>query len=177
VFVGVTGWLIAMFYAVVSCAEGLQRFFWGIVEVAVTGLWALFWMAGSAAFAADQRCKIDDILDPFTSLCKTFVASEAFGWMSFLVTIPSLALAIVDWRRGEVRRGWGQRVRGPADGSLEWARRLGRQAASRASAGGPRGPRYAGTRSLAPFDTARVPPRRASAATATKVAGALSLPA
>jgi hypothetical protein len=116
VFVGVTGWLIAMFYAIVSCAEGLQRFFWGIVEVAVTGLWVLFWMAGSAAFAADQRCKIDDILDPFTSVCKTFVASEAFGWMSFLTWIPSLALAIVDWRRGEVwrlcgRQGGGVRLR------------------------------------------------------------------
>jgi hypothetical protein len=28
VFTGVLGWLIAMFYAVVSCSEGLQRTFW-----------------------------------------------------------------------------------------------------------------------------------------------------
>jgi hypothetical protein len=28
VFVGVTGWLLSMLYAAVSCAEGLQRMFW-----------------------------------------------------------------------------------------------------------------------------------------------------
>ncbi|GBF94140.1 hypothetical protein Rsub_07127 [Raphidocelis subcapitata] len=102
VFVGVTGWLISMLYAVVSCVEGLQRVLWGIVEAGLNALWVLFWMAGGAAFAADGRCKPSQLsLDtPFTE-CNAFLASEAFAWMSFLLWVPSLALAVVDWRRGE----------------------------------------------------------------------------
>lgn len=102
VFVGVTGWLLAMLYAVVSCVERLQRVLWGVVEVAINGLWVLFWLSGGAAYAADGRCKPSqlDLGTPFTE-CNAFLASEAFAWMSLLMWVPSLALSVVDWRRGE----------------------------------------------------------------------------
>ena len=102
VFTGVTAWLIALLYAAVSCVEGLQRRMWGIVEVAITSLWAVFWLAAAAALTADGRCKPSQLStdSPFAD-CNAFLAAEAFSWMSLLTWLPSLAMAVVEWRRGE----------------------------------------------------------------------------
>lgn len=82
VFTGVTAWIIAMFYAVVSCSEGLQRTFWGVVEVAVNAVWTVFWLAAAASYSSFKQCKPSqiDILEPFTE-CGGWLASEAFAWM------------------------------------------------------------------------------------------------
>lgn len=102
VFTGVVGWLLAMLYAVVSCVEGLQRTFWGIVEVATSALWVVFWLAAAAALTADRRCKPSQLstATPFTE-CNAWLAATAFAWMSLLLWIPSLGMAVVEWRRGE----------------------------------------------------------------------------
>lgn len=102
VFVGVVGWLLAILYAVTSCVEGLQRKLWGIVEVVISALWTLFWLSAAAALAADHRCKPSQLSTkaPFTE-CNAWLAAQAFAWMSLLLWIPSLAMAVVEWRRGE----------------------------------------------------------------------------
>ncbi|KAI8472670.1 MAG: membrane-associating domain-containing protein [Monoraphidium minutum] len=110
VFVGVTAWLISMFYAIVSCSEGLQRTFWGAVEVGVNTVWVVFWLAAGAAYAAYAKCKPSQIdLDTPFAYCNAILASEAFAWMSFLLWVPSLALSVVDMRRGEGITGGGKR--------------------------------------------------------------------
>jgi hypothetical protein len=104
VFVGTTAWLVSMFYAVVSCSEGLQRTFWGIVEVGLNAVYVVFWMAAAAAYAAFAKCKpsaIDIYAEKPFNECNAFLASQAFAWMSWLLWIPSLAISVVDMRRGE----------------------------------------------------------------------------
>lgn len=105
-----TAWLISMFYAVVSCSEGLQRTFWGAVEVLINTIWVVFWLAAGAAYAAFAPCKPSqiDTADVFTE-CNAFLASESFAWMSWLLWIPSLAISVVDMRRGEGITGGGKR--------------------------------------------------------------------
>lgn len=103
VFTGVTGWLIAMLYTAVTCVEALQKVLMGIVEVVITAVWCIFWMAAAASFAAYAPCKSPTQLDtenPFSG-CNAFLASQAFAWMSLLLWIASLAIAVVDTRRGE----------------------------------------------------------------------------
>jgi hypothetical protein len=102
VFTGVFAWLLAILYSVVSCVEALQRKLWGIPEMVVNSVWVLFWMAAAAAFAADGRCKPSqlDVQAPFTE-CNAFLAAEAFAWMSFFAWVPSLAISVIDWRRGQ----------------------------------------------------------------------------
>jgi len=102
VFTGVVAWLISILYAVVSCVEALQRKLWGLPEMVVSSIWVLFWLCAAAAFAADGRCKPSQVSTetPFTN-CNAFIAAQAFAWMSLLLWIPSLALAVVDWRRGQ----------------------------------------------------------------------------
>lgn len=114
VFVGVTAWLLAMFYAVVSCSEGLQRTFWGAVEVAVNAVWVVFFLAAAASYASFKACKPSqiDITEPFTE-CGGWLASEAFAWMRCVAFV---------WGGcgggcggGGARRGtYGKRAPGPA---------------------------------------------------------------
>lgn len=105
-----TAWLLAMFYAVVSCSEGLQRTFWGAVEVGVNAIWTVFWLAAAASYANFKSCKPSqiDIMEPFTE-CGGWLASEAFAWMSWLLWMPSLVISIIDMRRGEGITGGGKR--------------------------------------------------------------------
>jgi hypothetical protein len=161
VFTGVTGWLIAVFYAVVSCSEasgmgmggggwgwgmggrrcapapspplrarppgapppnphpprcspaqGLQRTFWGAVEVAINAVWTVFWLAAAGAYAAFTRCRtptVDDYIAKPTYECGAFLASQAFAWLSLLLWVPSLVISIFDVRRGEGVTGSGKR--------------------------------------------------------------------
>ena len=99
-----------MFYAAVSCSEGLQRTFWGVVEAVVNSVWTVFFLAAAGAYAADGRCKPSDvdITSPFTE-CGAFVASQAFAWLSLLLWLPTLVISIVDTRRGEGLTGGGKR--------------------------------------------------------------------
>ena len=98
IFTGVTAFLLALFYSVVSCVEGLQRTFWGIIEVVINALWVIFWMAGAGSFAAYSGCKPDI---QAMNECDKLYASQAFAWLSWLLWIGSLVISVVDWRRGE----------------------------------------------------------------------------
>jgi hypothetical protein len=98
VFTGVTAFIIAIFYSVVSCVEGLQRTFWGIIEVVINAIWVIFWMAGAGSFAAYAGCKPDMQL---INECDKLYASQAFAWLSWLLWVGSLIISVVDWRRGE----------------------------------------------------------------------------
>lgn len=101
VFTGVTAWLISILYIVVSFREGLQRVFMGIVEVVVSSLWLLFFLAAAASYTAFAECRIKDVqLREFTE-CNAFLTSEATAWLSVLVWAPSVALAVIDLRNGE----------------------------------------------------------------------------
>jgi hypothetical protein len=73
-------------------------------------VWALFWMAAAAAYAADQRCKPSQI-DPSNpwGFCTQLLTSQGCAWLSWLLWMGSLALAVVDWRRGEGLGGGGVR--------------------------------------------------------------------
>lgn len=101
VFTGVTGFLIAIFYAIVCCVEGLKRTFSGVAEVFVNALWVVFWVAAAASFAAYQPCKPKNIQVDVFSKCDVFLASEAFAWLSWFLWIASLGISIVEMRRGE----------------------------------------------------------------------------
>jgi hypothetical protein len=80
------------------------------VEVAVNVLWVIFWMSAAGAYAAFEKCKPSqiDVLEPF-AYCNAILASQAFAWMSWLLWIPSLAISVVDMRRGEGITGGGKR--------------------------------------------------------------------
>ncbi|KAI8473010.1 MAG: marvel domain-containing protein [Monoraphidium minutum] len=107
VFTGVTAWLLAMLYAAVHCVERLQRPLWGVVEVALNSIWVVFWLAASAAYAAFPECKASQAEFRTFNECNAFLASQAFGWMSLILWIPSLALSILDMKRGEGVTGGG----------------------------------------------------------------------
>jgi hypothetical protein len=109
VFTGVMGFLIAIFYAIVSCVEGLKRTFSGVVEVFVSALWVIFWLAAAASFAAFQPCKVKDANLREIDQCSTFLASQAFAWLSWLLWMGSLLIAIVDMRQGEGLTGGAKR--------------------------------------------------------------------
>lgn len=101
VFTGVMGFLIAIFYAIVSCVEGLKRTFSGLLEVLVNVLWVIFWLAAAASFAAYQPCKIKDADTRQFTKCDVFLASQAFGWLSWFLWIGSLMISIIEMRNGE----------------------------------------------------------------------------
>lgn len=107
VFTGVMGFLIAIFYAIVHCVEGLRRTFSGVVEVFVSALWVIFWLAAAASFAAYMPCKYKDADMGDISKCDLFLASQAFGWLSWLLWMGSLLFAIIDMRQGEGLTGGG----------------------------------------------------------------------
>jgi hypothetical protein len=95
-----------------TSTQGLQRTFWGVVEVATSALWTLFWLAAAGAYAAFTRCRaptIDDYIAKPTFECGAFLASQAFAWLSVLLWVPSLVIAIFDMRRGEGITGSGKR--------------------------------------------------------------------
>jgi hypothetical protein len=101
VFTGVMAFLLAIFYAIVSCVEGLKRTFSGVLEVMVNGLWCIFWLAAAASFAAYPKCKVGDAdLKKFTR-CDVFLASQAFAWLSWFLWLGSLLIAVIEMRRGE----------------------------------------------------------------------------
>jgi hypothetical protein len=100
VFTGVLAFLLSIFYAIVCCVEGLKRTFSGLVEVLINGLWVIFWMAAAASFAAYQPCKIKDF-DWRYNRCDVFITAQAFAWLSWLLWIASLAISIIEMRRGE----------------------------------------------------------------------------
>lgn len=101
VFVGVTAFILGIFYAAVSCAEGLQPTFSGnIIEIAVNTLWVIFWLAAAASFASYAPCSPKQIKVLEFSFCDVFLASEAFAWLSWFLWIASLILAVVEMRRG-----------------------------------------------------------------------------
>eukprot|EP00878_Enallax_costatus_P022824 GHUV01024248.1.p1 GENE.GHUV01024248.1~~GHUV01024248.1.p1 ORF type:complete len:177 (+),score=47.95 GHUV01024248.1:32-532(+) len=108
VFTGVTAFLLAIFYAIVCCVEGLKRTFSGLVEVLVNGLWVVFWLAAAASFAAYQPCKVKDF-DWRYNRCDVFIAAQAFAWLSWLMWIASLAISIIEMRRGEGFSGGNKR--------------------------------------------------------------------
>lgn len=101
VFTGVMAFLISIFYAIVSCVEGLKRTFSGLIEVMVNTLWVIFWMAAAASFAAYQPCKIKDADLRMISKCDVFLASQAFAWLSWFLWIGSLWISIIEMRNGE----------------------------------------------------------------------------
>jgi hypothetical protein len=112
VFTGVTAFLISIFYLVVSCVEGLQRTFWGLVEVVINALWALFWMAAAAAFASYWSCKPGNVDFSAFTQCDQFLASQAFAWLSWFMWLGSLVVSIIDMRRGEGITGGPKRYPG-----------------------------------------------------------------
>ena len=112
VFTGVTACLIAIFSLVVSCVEGLQRTFSGLVEVVINALWALFWMAAAAAFASYWSCKPRGADFRVFTQCDQFLASQAFAWLSWFLWLGSLVISVVDMRRGEGITGGPKRYPG-----------------------------------------------------------------
>ncbi|KAF8065806.1 Fbxo31 [Scenedesmus sp. PABB004] len=109
VFTGVMAFLIAIFYAVVCCVEGLKRTFSGVVEVFVNALWVVFWLAAAGAFAAWAECKPRSIDVRTFTRCDVFLASEAFAWLSWFLWIGSFVISIIDMRRGEGLTGGAKR--------------------------------------------------------------------
>lgn len=101
VFTGVMAFLLAIFYAIVSCVEGLKRTFSGVLEVMVNGLWVIFWLAAAASFAAYPECKYAEADTRKLTRCDVFLASQAFAWLSWFLWIGSLLIAIIEMRRGE----------------------------------------------------------------------------
>lgn len=101
VFTGVMAFLIAIFYSAVSCAEGLQPTFSGtFIEVGVTAIWVIFWLAAAASFASYRACSPRQIKTTQLTFCDVFLASQAFAWLSWLLWIISLVIAVVEMRRG-----------------------------------------------------------------------------
>jgi hypothetical protein len=102
IFTGLIAWLATAFYVAVQCQEKLQRIFSGLIETVFTGVWVIFWLAAAASFAAIHTCKPGTPMTPITmSPCNAVRASQAFGWLSFFLWIPSLAIAVVDLKNGE----------------------------------------------------------------------------
>jgi uncharacterized membrane protein YgcG len=99
--VGVTGFLIAIWYTLVSCVEGLQRTFWGLIEVIINGIWVVFWLAAAASLAAFAPCKPSQASLGTFSDCDKFLASQAFAWMSWLLWCASLVISFLDMRQGK----------------------------------------------------------------------------
>jgi hypothetical protein len=82
----------------------------GVIEVALNSVWVVFWLAAAAAYASFPDCRPSqvDVSEPFAE-CNAFLASQAFAWMSWLLWVPSLAISVVDMRRGEGITGGGKR--------------------------------------------------------------------
>lgn len=98
-FTGVTGWLITMAYLAVFCLPSLGRLLGGYVELGVAALYALFFMAASAAVT-----NIRPLCEPLAAIadnsCNAFRTSEAFGWISFFLWSASVAIAVLDIKQG-----------------------------------------------------------------------------
>jgi hypothetical protein len=109
VFTGVMGFLIAIFYAIVCCVEGLKRTFSGLLEVIVNTLWVIFWLAAAASFAAYQPCKLKDADWVKVSKCDVFLASQAFAWLSWFLWMGSLWISVIEMRNGEGLTGGAKR--------------------------------------------------------------------
>jgi hypothetical protein len=107
VFTGVMAFLLALFYSIVSCVEGLQRTFSGVLEVFVNVLWVIFWLAAAGSFAAYSGCKPRQISTTHFTKCDVFLASQAFAWLSWFLWIGSLIISIVEMRNGEGLTGGG----------------------------------------------------------------------
>lgn len=101
VFTGVMGFLIAIFYSIVCCVEGLKRTFSGVLEVMINALWVIFWLAAAASFAAYQPCKIKDADYRTVTKCDVFLASQAFAWLSWFLWIGSFIISVMEMRSGE----------------------------------------------------------------------------
>lgn len=101
VFTGVMAFIIAIFYSAVSCTEGLQPTFSGtLIEVVVNAIWVIFWVAAAGSFASYAPCSPRQVKTTELSFCDVFLASEAFAWLSWFLWIASLAVAVVEMRRG-----------------------------------------------------------------------------
>jgi hypothetical protein len=101
VFTGVMAFIIAIFYSAVSCTEGLQPTFSGtLIEVIVNAIWVVFWVAAAGSFASYAPCSPRQVKATEITFCDVFLASEAFAWLSWLLWIASLAVAVVEMRRG-----------------------------------------------------------------------------
>jgi magnesium-transporting ATPase (P-type) len=109
VFTGVMAFLLALFYSIVSCVEGLQRTFSGVLEVFVNVLWVIFWLAAAGSFAAYSGCKPRQISTTHFTKCDVFLASQAFAWLSWFLWIGSLIISIVEMRNGEGLTGGAKR--------------------------------------------------------------------
>eukprot|EP00879_Flechtneria_rotunda_P010030 GHRR01010486.1.p1 GENE.GHRR01010486.1~~GHRR01010486.1.p1 ORF type:complete len:164 (+),score=32.30 GHRR01010486.1:217-708(+) len=101
VFTGVTAFLLAIFYAIVTCVEGLKRTFSGVIEVLVNAIWVVFWLAAAGSFAAWAECRPSNVDTRTFTKCDVFLASEAFGWLSWFLWAGSLIISVVEMRRGE----------------------------------------------------------------------------
>jgi predicted neutral ceramidase superfamily lipid hydrolase len=101
VFTGVMAFIIAIFFSAVSCTEGLQPTFSGtLIEVIINAIWVVFWLAAAGSFADHAPCSPRDVQTTAFTRCNTFLASEAFAWLSWLLWIASLVVAVVEMRRG-----------------------------------------------------------------------------
>lgn len=96
-FTGVTAFVLAAWYLVVSCSETLQRVFHGVTEVVINAVWSIFFLAASAAIVAQHRCKS---VHPGKSnrVCDTYLASAAFGFMSWLLWLAGIVPAVIEMR-------------------------------------------------------------------------------
>lgn len=101
VFTGVMAFLIAIFYSVVCCVEGLKRTFSGAVEAIISGLWVIFWLASAGSFAAFAPCRARNVEFRTFTKCDVFLASQAFAWLSLFLWIGSFSIAVIEMRRGE----------------------------------------------------------------------------
>jgi hypothetical protein len=101
VFTGVMAFLIAIFYSIVCCVEGLKRTFSGAVEAIISGLWVIFWLASAGSFAAFAPCRARNVEFRTFTKCDVFLASQAFAWLSLFLWIGSFSIAVIEMRRGE----------------------------------------------------------------------------
>lgn len=104
VFVGVTYFLICIAYILAVFVEGLQGLLYGLVELVLSGLYFIFWMAAAGALAGTSlasACRdkaLQRVLNDVA--CDNFLGSMAMGWILWISTIAHLIVAGLDVKRG-----------------------------------------------------------------------------
>lgn len=97
-FTGVTAWLLTTIFMAAFCLPSLGRVFSGKVELIINALYGLFWMAASAAVTAIRpNCEAFAFV---ANSCNASRTAEAFGWLSFLLWLVSIAVSVLEIKQG-----------------------------------------------------------------------------
>lgn len=98
-FVGVTAFLLAIFYVICAFVHSLGRVMFGIVEAIINFIWWVFWLAAAASFA---NLGVTDCsgLGSLKQFCQTFQVSQAFAWLSWILWSISFVFSVIEVRSG-----------------------------------------------------------------------------